>query len=203
MLCLLFFFSGLFWVLSLTITVLNYYWFTNDSGCDVEIFLITFTLALGVIFTILSVTNLAENGCKPYIALLTSSIVNAYCTYLCWDGLTNNTNEHCNTWDNAQDTGIVIAVGIFVLLITLGYVSFRKKEENHQEYAPIRSAAEPIIAKEESGEEDVPYKEEETDGRKLLYFHLFMILASVYMSMLLTNWGAANIENNESKTYDK
>jgi hypothetical protein len=129
--------------------------------------------------------------------------VNAYCTYLCWDGLTNDTSGYCNTWDNAQDTGIVIAIGTVVLVITLGYVCFRKKEESHQEYAPIRSAAEPIIAKDEPGEEDMPYKEEETDGRKLLYFHLFMILASVYLCMLLTNWGAANITNNESKTYDK
>lgn len=64
MLCLLFFFSGLFWVQALTVTVLDYYWFTKDNGCDLEIFLITFTLALGVGFTVLSVTHLAENGCN-------------------------------------------------------------------------------------------------------------------------------------------
>lgn len=105
-----------------------------------------------------------------------------------------------------MDTGINITVGIVVLSITLIYVCFRKKNEEHpQEYAPIRNAAEPILAKEEPGEEDVPYKEEEeeSDGRKLLYFHLFMALVSVYLCMLLTNWGAANSTNNESKTYDK
>ena len=101
---------------------------------------------------------------------------------------------------------MAIAVGVGVLGITLVYVCFRKKDEQHaQEYAPIRNAAEPIMAKEEPGEEDVAYKEEEGegDGRKLLYFHLFMALVSVYFCMLLTNWGAANVTNNDSKTYDK
>jgi Serine incorporator (Serinc). len=199
----LFFFSGLFWVVALTTTVLNYYWFTNDTGCGLEIFLITFTLVIGICFTILSITNYVEHGCNPYLALLTSSVVNCYITYLCWDGLTNDTNGSCNTWDNAQDTGITITIGVVVLLVTLIYISFRKREQN-QDQALIRNAAEPILAtEEESGEEaDLPYNEE-ADGRKMFYFHLFMILASVYFSMLLTNWGAANVTDSNSKTYDK
>ena len=140
-----------------------------------------------------------------YLALLTSSVVNAYCTYLCWDALTSDTATHCNTWDNSQDTGIIIAIGIIVLFITLGYVCFRKKEANSNIQAPNRNTADPILATDDAGEEGVPYNEEERegDGRKLLYFHLFMVISSVYLSMLLTNWGAANVTNNDSRTYDK
>ena len=64
MLCLLIFFSVLFWLQALALTILDYFWFTKGEECELEIFLITFTLALGLGFTILSVTGLAENGCK-------------------------------------------------------------------------------------------------------------------------------------------
>ena len=63
-LCLLFFFSGLLWVVSLTTMVMNYFWFTSDSGCAKEIALITLTLVFGISFTVLSLTNFVEHGCN-------------------------------------------------------------------------------------------------------------------------------------------
>jgi serine incorporator 1/3 len=62
--CLLFFFAGIFWVAALVVTVLNFYWFTKDEGCSTQVFLISFTLALGVVYTFLSLTNFVEHGCK-------------------------------------------------------------------------------------------------------------------------------------------
>ena len=40
----LFFFSGLMWVAALILTVMNYYWFSTNSSCSVNITLITLTL---------------------------------------------------------------------------------------------------------------------------------------------------------------
>ena len=199
----MFFFSGLFWAISLTIIGLCFYWFTEPKGCDLELIIISTTLALGVIYTIISITGIAENGCNIYVALLTSSIVNTYCTYLCWDGLTSDVSTHCNSWNNAQDTGIVISCGVLVLFITLGYACFRKTKPQLGDDGIIRTAAEPILAKDEPGEDKVSYNEGEGDGKQLIYFHLFMILGSVYLSMLLTNWGAANVTNDQNQTYDK
>lgn len=60
----LFFFSGLMWVIALTTSVLSYYWYSEaDGGCPLNIFLVTQTLAVGVIFTLISVSNIVENGC--------------------------------------------------------------------------------------------------------------------------------------------
>jgi hypothetical protein len=60
----LFFFSGTMWVVALTTSVLNYYWFSEaDGGCPVNIFLVTQTLAIGVIYTLLSVSNYVDHGC--------------------------------------------------------------------------------------------------------------------------------------------
>lgn len=135
---------------------------------------------------------------------MTSSVVNGYITYLCWDALTNNPTKSCNDWDNAQDTGITITIGVVIMLITLAYISFRKREKI-QDQTPLRNAAEPILAEDDAGEEQVAYKEEEHEsyGRKMIWFHAFMLLCSFYLSMLLTNWGSANIKNDDSKTYDK
>jgi hypothetical protein len=43
---------------------MNYFWFTSDSGCGTEIALITLTLVFGISFTVLSLTNFVEHGCK-------------------------------------------------------------------------------------------------------------------------------------------
>jgi len=44
---------------------------------------------------------------------------------------------------------------------------------------------------------------DQDSGRNLFFFHLYMALVSTYMSMILTNWGSANITNNPKKTYEK
>jgi hypothetical protein len=58
-----FFFSGLFWAVSLVTIVMCYLWFTGP-GCDTEIALITLTLVFGIGFTVLSMTSFVEHGCK-------------------------------------------------------------------------------------------------------------------------------------------
>lgn len=161
--------------------------------------LISLTLFLGVLMTVLSVAGCFEHGCNLYLALLTSSLVNFYCTYLCWDGLTNDTSE-CNTWNSAADTAVNIAAGLIVLVIALGYVSLKEQDEKKSD--EMQSAAQPILAKEEDGEK-VAFKEEvdESYGQNFVYFHGFMLFSSFYLTMLLTNWGSANVTNNVSKTY--
>lgn len=62
--CLLFTAAGLLWVVALVSTVMNYYWFSKDHGCEFQVFLITFTLVVGICFTLLSLTKFVENGCK-------------------------------------------------------------------------------------------------------------------------------------------
>ncbi|CAG9328271.1 SERINC3_1 [Blepharisma stoltei] len=183
----LFFFSGLAWSLSITIIALCYYWFGTSSECGVNIFLITLTLALGSIFTVMSLTPLVENG-----SLLTSSIVNIYIVWLCWYGLVSDTSN-CNSWNDTKSTGLTIAFGLLVLMIMLLYISFREiKKSDKQTIA--RDAAEVVMAPEDEGNEKEAYKEDEELDRRMVYFHVLMIIVSMYYSMLLTNWGAANVD---------
>ena len=109
--------------------------------------------------------------------MLTSSVVSCYVTYLTWDGLTNCTDSNCNDWNDAKDTGIIITAGVVIMLLTLFYISFRKRE-SVEEQSAIRGAAEPILARDEDGEDQVPYNEQPDNSKEMLYFHLFMIFVS-------------------------
>ena len=66
------FFSSLLWVGAITFFILDIYWFAW-LGCDINIFVITFTPVVGVVFTVLSVTPLVKHG-----SLLTSSGILLY-----------------------------------------------------------------------------------------------------------------------------
>jgi hypothetical protein len=133
--------------------------------------------------------------------LLTSSVVVLYVALLSWDGLTSDTAETCNSWDSVADSASLIAVGLFVLLFALGYVCLRQQAAD-TEASPIRTAAEPILAKEEAKESQA-YQEpdqlvDENYGRNMLYFHGFLLCASFYLSMLLTNWDAVRSSSGPS-----
>lgn len=133
--------------------------------------------------------------------MLTSSVVNLYCVYLCWDAMTNDTDSHCNTWDNAQDTVIGIIAGLVLMGLCLLYACFRKREKIKSQ-SPIRFVAELILPISDPMEDEESYNEMD-DGYSMKYFYLYMALLSIYFSMVLTNWGSANITNNSSKTYNK
>lgn len=182
----LFFFSGLMWIIALVTIILSYYWFTKDSGCSLNVFLITSTLALGIAFTALSMTNWVEYG-----SLLTSSLVNLYITYLCWDALTSDSSS-CNSWKGQTGTGMSILFGSLVLLVVLLYLSFSKRERKQGGEAPIRGVAEPMLAEDGTGQEELPYNEE-SDGRRMIYFLMMMVLTSFYLAMLLSDWGAPSV----------
>ena len=111
----------------------------------------------------------------------------------------NDSDSHCNTWDTASDTIIGIFAGIGMLGVNLAYTCFWKRE-SVADQSFIRAIAGALLVKEIPDEEI--YNDQDS-GRNLFFFHLYMALVSTYMSMILTNWGSANITNNPKKTYEK
>jgi hypothetical protein len=111
----------------------------------------------------------------------------------------NDSNSHCNTWNTASDTIIGIFAGIGMLGVNLAYTCFWKRE-SVDDQSFIRAIAGALLVKE-IPDEDI-YNVQDS-GRNLFFFHLYMALVSTYMSMILTNWGSANITNNPKETYEK
>jgi hypothetical protein len=73
------------------------------------------------------------------------------------------------------------------------YLCFKgKKEEvSGQSDNALRDIADPLIAVKGEAEDNVD--PETDDDRGMIWFHLFMMLISIYLSMMMTNWGSANI----------
>lgn len=125
------------------------------------------------------------------IALLTSSAVNLYCIYLTWAGL-SSTDDECNTLEVEESTALNITFGLIPLIIILLYIGFRKKERGEENNAPIREIADPMIAKEEDDQDEGVRDTEKASS--YVYFYLLLVLTSVYMAMLVTNWGAPKVD---------
>lgn len=171
---------------------MNYVWFASESGCGLNIALITLSILSGLVYSILSIT-IVENGCNDYIALLTSACVNFYVVYLTWDALLNDPGN-CNTWDKELATGTSILIGSVIILLLLLIVSL-KKEQPPKDGEIASKATNPILPENEgtAPPEDKESYSEESSERRMVYFMLFMMVCSVYLSMLLTNWGSPAI----------
>lgn len=169
------------WIGGLTTTVLNYFWFSTTSGCPLNVGLITVTLVLGILYTMYSISAWVEAG-----SLLTSSMVNIYCVYLCWYALVSEPEEECNDWTSRSSTIVIVTFSVIPTLITILYLMFQKKNRTNQ--LPILEKIAGKVLANESDDDN-----ETTRDRSLAYFHVFMALLAVYMGMMLTNWGGAKI----------
>ena len=71
---------------ALTIVGLSYKWFKppNAGDCDLNVFLITFTLLLGILYSALPLHPAVSHG-----SLLCSAVVFLYCAYLTFSALSS------------------------------------------------------------------------------------------------------------------
>ncbi len=135
-------------------------------------------------------------------AILPAAVVSAYATFLCWSALESNPDAECKPETSATSANVQMAIGIVFAVVSLcwsclsvtdglqGLVS-GGKEEGGSATVPLYSVegsngSERQVDVEtfESADNDVEEEEH------LWVFHLTLLAASMYMAMLLTNWGA-------------
>jgi hypothetical protein len=142
----------------------------------------------GVLLTLLSISNWVEHG-----SLLTSSSVALYLVYLCQSGLSSEPESYgCNPyWNDSEATSIEIAIACALVLITVLYLSFKGKRDeiNENSENTIRDIADPLLVVKG---EDYDNAQNDEPDRGMIWFHLFMMLIAIYMSMMMTNWGTPN-----------
>jgi len=196
-------------------------WFTASlyewyGGCGFGTFAISFNVALMGAVTLIIALGVHKNG-----SLLTTGAVCLFTTYLTWSGLTSQ-DESCNTSaEDGSTTVTQICVGSFLILISLIYMSFgssqdssgnlkvgghmdlagpmledkKSPEENEKEMDAEKALKEPENQQEVEPPVMRPLRGEIKDyqGNKYVYFHMIMTLASIYIAVLLTNYGNAHI----------
>jgi len=212
----------------------EYQWFGGDS-CGSQKIWISISAFLVLILTILTVSPIPEQK-----SIITSGAVSLYVAYLTWSALTNSTADVCNDFfDSNSSLTIQIAIGTFIFVIALFYVSYQtsgKTSEKVKITGNVNIVAEIL---DDDEEDDEPYEEEEKEeeeendedeedvedseekkkkshnkkSRKEMQdtneeaddhlrsymkstwinFHCLMVIGSIYISMLMTNWAAQDL----------
>lgn len=193
-------------VLVILINSYMFVWFSPDSGCSLTIFLIVFNLILIIIMNILTLSGLVENG-----SLLTCGAYCLYITYILWSGMSSNPDGECNDLIYNSNTMIFeIVFGFLLIVISLSYMVFNTKKRSAKRIRIGRNIDlnSNIILDEgdekKTQQQELVQQEHKVDDDKdmepyknniYIAFHGIMTISSIYVAMLLTNWGSPNIND--------
>lgn len=204
---LLIFFTSIAYIGNLIFNIFMFIWFAPESSCGLNIFLIVFNIILILILIILTISGIAKNG-----SLLTSGIYSGYISYLLWSGLAGNPDKQCNNLffsESVMITGIVM--GFLLMIVSLSYMTFNTSKNSSRKIYMGRNFDLNSNILQDDGkkdEESVPHHEliennmEEGENSLKNYknnmyiaFHIIMVICSIYVSMMLTNWGSPKIND--------
>lgn len=200
---------------------LLFVYYTSDAACHTNKTFIALTIIFCVAFTAISISEWCKHG-----AILPSAVVTLYCTYVLYSALSSDPSE-CNSLrpqrnSPAQWIGLVIAV--FAIAYAGYNVSNNSKRlfggGNSSENEDALTGDIPVgTTSRDKGDDDLeeggkPTKEkdlpddlegeislspdQEAAARKeAMIFHFVMLAASMYMAMILSNWGVDTDALNE------
>jgi len=171
-----------------------------QSGCSFNPLAVTTTLLLVLLNTALSVSSIA-----PHAALLTSALVSAYGTWVCYGAMAAMPYAECNPLANSPGfvssvVSICIATGTVAFLTfsagrrETAKMSAKEVATNAGQLAPAPAAApaaaDAVTVKVE-GEEAREDPLDEVAPQSYRGYYFVMLLLSFYLAMLLSNWGTA------------
>eukprot|EP01025_Chloroclados_australasicus_P027880 TRINITY_DN2758_c0_g1_i1.p2 TRINITY_DN2758_c0_g1~~TRINITY_DN2758_c0_g1_i1.p2 ORF type:complete len:383 (-),score=26.17 TRINITY_DN2758_c0_g1_i1:1150-2298(-) len=155
---------------AITMIVYSYVLFASRVECRLNIFLVTFSLVLGLVVMSLSVAPWKEDK----VGLFVGGAVFAYCSFLLISALFSQPTKDYKCADvQSVSTLWILIVGF---LITMGAVIYQTL------YASISFKLFDWVSKSEGGakESELPYN--------LSFFHFIFAAAIAYLTMLLNNW---------------
>jgi len=179
-------------ILSSIFIIASYVWFSGQD-CHLNNFFITFTWILAITVTFMSLR--AEHG-----AILPSSVVTLFCSYTLFTALSSV--ESCNKMSEPHAgqlfgnwIGFVITVGSVLYQAT----NVSSKQEvlatntaDYTEKLPVKSEEKKPLNEEEGAAEDDDEVPDEPAPYSYWYFHITFTVASMYVTMLMSNWMTEN-----------
>ncbi|KAK7460364.1 hypothetical protein BaRGS_00038892 [Batillaria attramentaria] len=210
----LFFFTGVFYVISVTAVVLFYVFYADGASCKLHKFFISFNLILCVGISVLSILPKIQEA-QPRSGLLQASTITAYVMYLTWSAMTNNPDTACNPSlsqlidPSHNKTTSTLADGdfaktqfdaqsIIALLIWMFAVLYSSiRTSSNSQMGKLTMSERTILQTdtgstasddEENGRQKVWDNEEDVVAYSYSFFHFMLCLASLYVMMTLTNW---------------
>lgn len=169
-----------------TLQGLFYSWY-GGGNCHTNNFLITISLVVTVCMFILSHPSLTDSS------FFSGAAIAMYACWLLYAALSTDEDPSCNTFldegeTTADKTPASVWLGLIILIVSMSYIPPCYKEAQHTR----ENLTEVEKNEEELGEEhqNQNVKNLLSAERKVaLQFHVVMILASMYLAMVITNWG--------------
>lgn len=171
------------------------------------------TLVLIILLTFLTFTRhlvVGDSDLKGEI--LPASVISAYSIYLLWSALDSDVEE-IDAKEVDKNHSVKLLVGVVFAVLSLMYSAYNTSNSLNNWFGDDddeeNNISRPLISASNEqpsfnyntvpdADHDGEYELQESSGRrKLFIFHLLMLTASMYMAMLLTNWGV-NEYNAES-----
>ena len=190
-------FTAIFYAGGLTICILMYAYYYSHWW---TVFITTLTIISGIIFSILTLLKLSESS-----SLFTCSLV--YLFISCMNASVILSDPYRIVSKNSL---LQIFLGLIFLYIVLFYVSgttveskhaIENNENNSNKPMPVATGAGDVVM-EKTNDEEVKLESQESQEENLpdvtiqtALFHLLMMFASLYLAMVLTNWGAPNLDD--------
>ena len=198
------------YALSVAAIVCFYVFFGASRRCKTNKMFVSINLVLCAVAGVISIHPKVQDG-----GLLQSAVVTTYSVYLTWSALSYNPNEKCNpvaTYvseaDMRPNLNIQASLDLFFLVITIIYFSVRISSLTNTIQKLVSTSLRLIvglrrrkvkdpdeergsdICAAEDGTEDIT--EMELSGEKVPYsysfFHFVYFIASIHVTMVLTNW---------------
>uniref|UniRef100_A0A3Q1MJ93 Serine incorporator 2 n=1 Tax=Bos taurus TaxID=9913 RepID=A0A3Q1MJ93_BOVIN len=204
--CGLFFFTLLFYALSITAVALLFVYYTQPGACYEGKVFIGLNLTLCVCVSIVAILPKIQDA-QPNSGLLQASVITLYTMFVTWLALSNVPDQKCNPHLLTHfGNGTVLAgpegyethwwdapsiVGLVVFILCTVFISLRSSDHRQvnslmqtEECPPVLDATQQQVVSEGRAFDN------EQDGVTYSYsfFHLCLVLASVHIMMTLTNW---------------
>uniref|UniRef100_A0A667GR96 Serine incorporator 2 n=1 Tax=Lynx canadensis TaxID=61383 RepID=A0A667GR96_LYNCA len=180
----LFFFTLLFYTLSIAAVTLLFIYYTHPGPCYEGKVFIGLNLTLCVCVSIVAVLPKVQDA-QPNSGLLQASVITLYTTFVTWLALSSVPGEQkCNPH---------LIVGLIIFILCTVFISLRSSD--HRQVNNLMQTEECPSALEATQQQQVATCggrafDNEHDGVTYSYsfFHFCLVLASLHIMMTLTNW---------------
>uniref|UniRef100_A0ACB8FSY6 Serine incorporator 2 n=1 Tax=Sphaerodactylus townsendi TaxID=933632 RepID=A0ACB8FSY6_9SAUR len=204
----LFFFTFLFYAVSIAAVVLLYVYYTKPDDCTENKVLISLNLIFCIMVSVLSVLPKIQDA-QPHSGLLQASIITLYTMFVTWSALANVPRKDCNPTllvrvENNSTAGVTAGepltqwwdapsiVGLVIFVLCTLFISIRSSDHAQVNKMMLTEESPGMLSGDSPTLEDGVHRayDNEQDGVSYNYtfFHICLFLASLYIMMTLTNW---------------
>ena len=183
--------------LAALVGIILLYVYFGPSGCKLHQFYITIALILGVICGVVA-TNSDVQDESPSSGILQAAVVSLYCVYMTYTAVASNFDkdyQSCTPYEikPASEADLVNGSSIFNIVLAVVIVLYSTISSATSGTSSGSTASDiPMLEAGESQDNKVQDDEENSTQYNYSWYHVTMVLASLYMMMILTNWQNPN-----------